>query len=636
MVLTVVIVNYNVKYFLEQCLRSVFSATKGIDSEVFVVDNCSSDGSVEWIKNQFPEVILIENQVNVGFSKANNQAIRLAKGEWVLLLNPDTIVPENCFDEILRYCQGQTKLGGLGVKMLDGSGVYLPESKRGLPTPEVAVYKMTGLAKLFPKHLRFGAYYHGNLSEQKPQKVEVLAGAFMWLRKSVLDEIGLLDETYFMYGEDIDLSHRIRLAGYENHYFPLTPIIHYKGESTRKESYGYVKAFYGAMIIFAKRYFSRGQAFFLSTILYPAIIAKAIWAYLSHRIQKSLLPIFDFSLLWALFYFLEGYWERNIKEMDGVRYPDVFLFGFVPSYIIIWLFSAYLSGGYDRPFQPWKLLRGLAIGATVTLAAYGLLDESFRFSRGMLLVGALIGAIGLIGFRWILIRIGLGQWKIESQTDLRTVLIGTELEVERILGLLQKSNSSIRYLGFIHPNLENIGLGDFSKLPKIASDLQLEQIIFCGSCLSNEQIIQSMEQLKRYYLFKIVPKDSSFIIGSQSVETPGVLYSKDFNLAYFSPSNQRNKRILDLLFCFIFLISFPYFLFSKNRNSLFSNLFSVLLGNKSWIGVTIPNPGKSKNFVFNYADSSFDSIEVALRNEYLRYWNSKMDIKRLIRQFHRS
>ena len=631
MVLTVVIVNYNVKSFLEQCLRSVFAATQDLEAEVYVVDNNSSDGSAEWIKKQFPQVKLIENQENVGFSKANNQAIRLAKGEWVLLLNPDTIVPENCFKDILDYCQNHPKLGGLGVKMLDGSGVYLPESKRGLPTPEVAVYKMTGLSKLFAKNPRFGAYYHGNLSENEPQKVEVLAGAFMWMRKSVLDEIGLLDETYFMYGEDIDLSHRIRLAGYENHYFPFAPIIHYKGESTRKESYSYVKAFYGAMIIFARRYFTKGQAFLLSTLLYPAIIGKAVWAYLSHRIQKSLLPLFDFSLLWTLFYLLEGYWERNIKEMDGVRYPDIFLFGFVPAYIFVWLLSMYLSGGYDRPFKPWKLLRGLALGTTITLAAYGLLDESVRFSRGMLLVGALLGGIGLIGFRWILIKVGLGQWRNDSQTDLRTIIIGSETEVERVLGLLQKANSSIRFLGSIDPSSANKGLGDILELPKIASDLQLEQIIFCGASLSNTSIIQNMEQLKRKYVFKIVPKESSFLIGSQSVETPGVLYSKDFNLAYFSPSNQRNKRILDLLICLFFLFTFPYFLISKRRNIIFANLLSVFLGRKNWVGVPIPNPGKNKNYVFNYSESNFEKIEESLKNEYLRHWNSKMDIKRLVR-----
>jgi hypothetical protein len=271
------------------------------------------------------------------------------------------------------------------------------------------------------------------------------------------------------------------------------------------------------------------------------------------------------------------------------------------------------------------------VGTTITLAAYGLLDESVRFSRGMLLVGALLGGIGLIGFRWLLIRVGLGQWKNDSQTDLRTIMIGSEMEVERVLGLLQKANSSIRYLGYINPSSATHGLGNFLELPKIASDLQLEQIIFCGASLSNTSIIQSMEQLKRKYVFKIVPKESSFIIGSQSVETPGVLYSKDFNLAYFSPSNQRNKRILDLLICLFFFFTFPYFLLSKRRNLIFTNLLSVFLGRKTWVGVPIPNPGNNKNYVFNYSESNFEKIEEALKNEYLRHWNSKMDIKRLMR-----
>jgi GT2 family glycosyltransferase len=632
MELTVVIVNYNVKYFLEQCLRSVFSAIQTIEAEVFVVDNHSSDGSVEWIKKQFPEVNLIANEENVGFSKANNQAIRLAKGKWILLLNPDTIVPENCFSEILSYCANHQRLGGLGVKMLDGSGAYLPESKRGLPTPEVAVYKMLGLTKLFPKSPRFGAYYHGNLPEKEPQKVEVLAGAFMWMRKSILDEVGLLDETYFMYGEDIDLSHRIRLAGYENHYFPYTPIIHYKGESTRKESYRYVRAFYGAMIIFAKRYFTKGQAFFLSTLLYPAIVGKAIWAYLSHRIQKTLLPLFDFSLLWFIFYLLEGYWERNIKEMDGVRYPDVFLFGFVPAYISVWLVSIYFSGGYDRPFKPWKMIRGLAFGTVITLAAYGLLDESFRFSRGMILVGSLLGNIGLIGFRWLLMLLGLGQWKHELTSDLRTIVVGKEIEVERVLGLLQKSNSSIRYLGFFDEHSTQT-LGKLSDLDSISKDLQLEQIIFCGSCISNEEIIGRMQGNAQKLTFKIIPNGSDFIIGSQSVETPGVLYSKDFNLAFFSSAIQRNKRLLDLFLTILFTVGSPILFFSKNRKAIFSNFIQVLIGTKTWVGVDIPKPGKGKKFVFDYSESGISTIEKALTQEYLRHWSYKMDLRKILKQF---
>ncbi len=235
MKLSVIIVNYNVQYFLENCLNSVVKAAKDVSCEVFVVDNNSVDGSVEMVREKFPEVKLIANQVNLGFSKANNQAIKQANGEYILLLNPDTVIEENTFKCCVDFFESNPKAGGLGVKMLDGKGKFLPESKRGLPTPVVAFYKIFGLAQLFPKSERFGQYHLGHLSKDKNHEIEILSGAFMMVRKSVLDQIGLLDENFFMYGEDIDLSYRITQAGYKNYYLADTSIIHYKGESTKKE-----------------------------------------------------------------------------------------------------------------------------------------------------------------------------------------------------------------------------------------------------------------------------------------------------------------------------------------------------------------------------------------------------------------
>ena len=211
------------------------NATQDIDAEVFVVDNNSVDGSNEMVRTLFPEVKLIANQDNVGFSTANNQAIKESKGEYILLLNPDTIVPENCFTKLLTYADSKPNLGGCGVHMVDGQGKYLPESKRGLPTPEVALYKMIGLNKVFPKSKKFGKYHLGYLPDDESNEVDVLAGAFMLLRKETLDQVGLLDETFFMYGEDIDLSYRITEGGWKNYYFAETSIIHYKGESTKKQ-----------------------------------------------------------------------------------------------------------------------------------------------------------------------------------------------------------------------------------------------------------------------------------------------------------------------------------------------------------------------------------------------------------------
>ena len=218
MKLSVIIVNYNVEYFLEQCLYSVRKAMQHIDGEVFVVDNNSTDGSNRMVKKKFPEVKLVENKDNLGFSKANNQGINLSKGEYVLLLNPDTVVEDDTFSSIVQFMDDNPDAGALGVKMVDGAGNFLPESKRGLPTPGTAFYKISGISKVFPKSRRFNKYHLGYLDEDEIHEVEILAGAFMLLRKKVLDEIGLLDETFFMYGEDIDLSYRVIKAGYKKIY----------------------------------------------------------------------------------------------------------------------------------------------------------------------------------------------------------------------------------------------------------------------------------------------------------------------------------------------------------------------------------------------------------------------------------
>ena len=257
MKLSIIIVNYNVKHFLEQCLKSVEKALISLDSEVIVVDNNSVDGSVKMIKDKFPTVKLIANNQNTGFSVANNQAIAVANGSYILLLNPDTVVQEDTFTKCISFMDKHQDAGALGIKMFDGKGNFLPESKRGLPTPSVAFFKIFGLSTIFPKSRLFGKYHLGYLSENQNHKVDILSGAFMMIRKKVIDEIGALDETFFMYGEDIDISYRITKAGYNNYYFSESNIIHYKGESTKKSSINYVFVFYKAMIIFAKKHFSK-------------------------------------------------------------------------------------------------------------------------------------------------------------------------------------------------------------------------------------------------------------------------------------------------------------------------------------------------------------------------------------------
>jgi GT2 family glycosyltransferase len=292
-VLSVIIINYNVKYFLEQCLHAVYKAGRNIAMEVIVVDNNSTDGSRAYLEPLFPWVQFYWNPKNDGFSKACNHGAAVAKGSFVLFLNPDTIVPEDCFEKCIAFFEAHTNAGAIGVRMIDGSGIFLKESKRGFPSVLTSFFKLTGFAALFPASAFFARYYLGNLDEHSNHKVDVLSGAFMMVRKQVLDITGGFDERFFMYGEDIDLSYAIQKAGYENYYYAGTTIIHFKGESTQKESIGYVKLFYKAMLIFVQKHYGGSSAFVYNIFIQAAIIVRAGLAAFTNGIpfiKQSVLP----------------------------------------------------------------------------------------------------------------------------------------------------------------------------------------------------------------------------------------------------------------------------------------------------------------------------------------------------------
>jgi GT2 family glycosyltransferase len=285
--LTVVIVNYRVKYMLEQTLRSAEQAMQGITGEIIVVDNLSGDDSIAFSRELHPQVTYIENKENVGFARANNQAIMQARGKYTLILNPDTIITTQCLQEGIAWMQSHPKCGAIGARMMDGNGVFLPESKRSFPTPWVSFCKIFGLSKLFPRSPLFAKYHLRYLSDLEPQCIDILSGAYMLCRTSLLQQLGGFDEDFFMYGEDIDLSYRIVKAGYENWFLP-TPMIHYKGESTHKDSMRYVRVFYDAMLIFYRKHFPR-----FNVVFYPVVkLGVMVRASLSvaKRLVKRVLP----------------------------------------------------------------------------------------------------------------------------------------------------------------------------------------------------------------------------------------------------------------------------------------------------------------------------------------------------------
>jgi GT2 family glycosyltransferase len=255
--LSIIIVNYNVKLLLRNCLACVSRAIENISAEVIIVDNASSDNSISYLQPMFPQFTFVSNNVNVGFARANNQALALATGHYILFLNPDTIVPSDCFNNIFNFFNTHPDAGALGVKMINAQGGFLKESKRGFPSPLTSFYKMTGLTALFPHSRVFAKYYLGHLDANSDHAVDILSGAFMMVRKEVLDKTGGFDEQFFMFAEDIDLSYRILLAGYKNYYFAGTTIVHYKGASTNKDV-KYVRQFYKAMSQFVTKYYGNG------------------------------------------------------------------------------------------------------------------------------------------------------------------------------------------------------------------------------------------------------------------------------------------------------------------------------------------------------------------------------------------
>lgn len=288
--ISIIIVSYNVRYYLRQCLESVWASIKysGRECEVFVVDNNSTDYSVGYIRGVFPadkysNLHLIANRCNVGFGRANNQALRKSSGKYVLYLNPDTIVTETTLKDCFDFAEQHERVGAIGARMLSASGQFALESRRGLPTPWVAFCKMSGLGHLFPKSRLFGRYYMRYLDENQPSEIEIISGAFMFCSKAALNECGAFDEQFFMYGEDIDLSYRFLLGKYHNWYLP-TPILHYKGESTQKGSYNYVHTFYEAMLIFFQKHFPTAS-FALSLPVKSAIIVRACMALVNQQFR---------------------------------------------------------------------------------------------------------------------------------------------------------------------------------------------------------------------------------------------------------------------------------------------------------------------------------------------------------------
>ncbi len=513
MQLSIIIVNYNVKYFLEQCLFSVVKALKNIEGEIIVIDNNSSDGSYDFFQNKFKDVNFIWNETNAGFAKANNQALKIASGEYILFLNPDTIIPEDCLEKCISFIKSQKNNAALGIKMLDGSGNFLKESKRAFPSPITSLYKIAGLAGFFPRSPTFARYHLGYLSENENHEVDVLSGAFMMVPKKILDIVGGFDEEFFMYGEDIDLSFGIQKAGFKNFYFAESNIIHFKGESTKKGSLNYVKMFYKAMSVFVKKHYGNNRAGLFNFLIQAAIFLRAGLAAIARFLKWIGLPVIDAAIILMSFWIIKFFWSTFIKT--EINYSFNLLFIAFSFFTVLFLAASYFSGLYDHGFKQSRLNKSTLTAVLVILTVYSLLPEHLRFSRGILLFGSLLSFILITIIRRLLLK-----WKIiaiaaESGEISQTIIAGTLEEFIAVSDVIEKANKKERILGRIETDdlIDTKTIGSFNDLNEVLDLYPIKEIIFCEGKLSFKKIIETVAHIPDRVRIKFFAKGSHAIIG---------------------------------------------------------------------------------------------------------------------------
>lgn len=625
--LSIVIVNYNVKYFLKQCLSSVYGSERRLadgselELEVWVVDNDSVDGSVEMVRRDFPKVEVIEKGENVGFAKANNEALRRCLGEWMLLLNPDTVVERDTFVRCVDYMRAHGDCGGLTVKMVDGDGNYLKESKRGFPTPEASFYKMSGLTRLFPRSQRFAAYYMGNLAEDETNEIEIMPGAFLMVRREVYEEIGGLDESYFMYGEDIDFSWRIRLAGWKNVYLPETHIIHYKGESTKKGSMNYVYTFYNAMSIFVKRYFSGRNARLFNALLRMAIWLRATAAWGKRIVGRLAVPLMDFGVAYGGFVLLKQLWATQwANNID--YYPAEYTLVVIPMYVLVMMASSWLCGGYDKPVRLMRIVRGMGVGLLLLLSFYSLLDEGQRYSRMLLLAGSAWTLAGTMLVRVALSAMNVKGYALRARRRGNVLVVGSEQESSRVKALY-------RSMGVPEECISEVSSPQ--RLAELIRVERVEEVVFCGADMELKEIISLMATLKTTGVeYRIAPADGDFVIGSDSIVSREGLYLDELT-TISTDTCRRNKRLFDMGSSLLLLVVSPLlFWFQRRKNLYLVHCLQVLSGHCSWVGYR----GRKGIFLpSDIARSSTPEVQERLTIRYMRNYRTATDAAILLRNW---
>ena len=538
---SVVIVNYNVREFLEQALGSVDRASAGLTVETFVVDNNSVDGSVAAVRERFPHVRVIANEENVGFGRANNQAMREARGRYILVLNPDTLLQEDTLRTLVAFMDAHPNAGAAGCRILNPDGTFAPESRRAFPTPSVALYRMAGLSRLFPNSPTFGRYNMTYLPADEVCEVDALSGSCMMVRRDALayayDTVaearehasgdgaapleegtgaGLFDEEFFMYGEDLDWCFRIQQAGWKIYYTPETQIIHYKGESTRKGELRYVRLFYGAMLQFAEKHFNGEYSRTLAGLIRAGILVRAGLSIGAKALLALAAPMLDFGLAVLVGLVVALGWSAQ----QGSDFNSLYYTALVPAYALAAVLGVAIAGGYRRgrryPIRP--VLSGIG-GAFLAVTTFSFFVQRFAFSRATILLGFAAVAIALVVWRLLL------NWR--QVGNRRGLLVGDSGEAERLHGLLARRIAPpLHLVGFVDTaNASDSGtatvvrLGAARHLRDLVRLREIDDVVFAADSLTNTAILGMMRGLRDLPVqFKILTQGQDRIIGKASVD----------------------------------------------------------------------------------------------------------------------
>ncbi len=578
--LSVIIVSYNVRHFLDLCLHSVQQAAGGQEAEIIVVDNASADDSVAWVEAHFPDVKIIANKTNTGFSRANNQGVEIATGKYVLFLNPDTVMPEDFFSKTLEYLDAHPEAGALGPRLIDGKGAFAPDAKKGFPTFAIAFFKTTGLHRLFPKSTLFNGYYAPQVGEWETAPVEVLSGCCMLVRRQVIDAVGgAFDERFFMYCEDVDLSYRIVEGGWQNIYFPPATLVHYKGESTRKATISYIRVFNEALAAFVRKHYSRRSARIFVLLLHLGIAARAALGVIRAVFKRLKLPLLDALILLVSLWAIQVFWVDYVKGVPPVSARLLVLT--YPVYLAAWVSALYLNGAYDPTYRPLRVVRGMLMGTIGALAFYGLLPPEMRYSRGMIVFGGMAGTVALLGIHAVLQRWGVTGQVAFDQTTHDAVVVGGAAEAAATCRLLQKWRGAPRIIG-------RVGEEGIAPLEELKPLLQLTgagEVIFAAGSVPYTQILAAMQQCGPRYDYKIHLPDRSGFVGSNSSKTAGDLYGTDPRYRLSDPALRRQKRTFDVLGALLLLLFSPLWIWGmQDKAGALRALGAVLTGSKTFVG----------------------------------------------------